>query len=49
MHDNYVNIAEIVYNAIDHFYPPPVGEGGFKSRQDYVRRLASRFLVGAKT
>ena len=31
------------------FYPPLLGEGGFESRQDSVRRPASRFLVGAKT
>ena len=29
-----------------HFYPPPVGEGGFSSRQDSVRRHV--FLLAQK-
>ena len=31
------------------FYEYNFGEGGFKLRQDFFRRRASRFLVGAKT
>ena len=46
----YVNMCINRLELHQFFYPPPVGEGGFKSRQDSVRRLASSvtFSCGRK-
>ena len=44
-----VKKIDIYHDFFCDFYPQPVGEGGFQSRQDSVWRPASRFLVGAKT